>query len=38
MTVVSVVGIKAQLADMGGMLLTGSPSDFGKLIAGETTK
>lgn len=30
--------IKAQIADMGGMLLTGSPSDFGKLIAGETTK
>ncbi len=30
--------IKARLADMGGMLLTGSPSDFGKLIADETDK
>jgi tripartite-type tricarboxylate transporter receptor subunit TctC len=30
--------IKARLADMGGMLLTGSPADFGKLIAGETDK
>ena len=27
-----------RLADMGGMLLTGSPSDFGKLIADETEK
>ncbi|HEX4041274.1 MAG TPA: tripartite tricarboxylate transporter substrate binding protein [Xanthobacteraceae bacterium] len=30
--------IKARLADMGGMLLTGSPADFGKLIASETDK
>ena len=30
--------IKARLADMGGMLLTGSPADFGKLIADETLK
>jgi tripartite-type tricarboxylate transporter receptor subunit TctC len=30
--------IKARLADMGGMLLTGSPADFGKLIASETEK
>ncbi len=30
--------INARLADMGGMLLTGSPSDFGKLIADETEK
>ena len=30
--------IKARLADMGGMLLTGSPADFGKLIADETEK
>jgi tripartite-type tricarboxylate transporter receptor subunit TctC len=30
--------IKARLDDMGGMLLTGSPSDFGKLIANETEK
>jgi tripartite-type tricarboxylate transporter receptor subunit TctC len=30
--------IKARLLDMGGMLLTGSPADFGKLIAGETDK
>jgi tripartite-type tricarboxylate transporter receptor subunit TctC len=30
--------IKARLADMGGMLLTGSPADFGKLIAAETDK
>jgi len=30
--------IKARLADMGGMLLTGSPADFGKLIAEETDK
>jgi tripartite-type tricarboxylate transporter receptor subunit TctC len=30
--------IKARLADMGGMLLTGSPTDFGKLIADETDK
>ncbi len=30
--------IKARLADMGGMLLSGSPADFGKLIADETQK
>ena len=30
--------IKARLLDMGGMLLTGSPADFGKLIADETDK
>lgn len=30
--------IKARIADMGGMLLTGSPADFGKLIADETVK
>ncbi len=30
--------IKARLADMGGMLLTGSPEDYRKLIAGETEK
>ena len=30
--------IKARLADMGGMLLTGSPQDFGKLIVEETDK
>jgi tripartite-type tricarboxylate transporter receptor subunit TctC len=30
--------IKARIADMGGMLLVGSPADFGKLIADETAK
>jgi tripartite-type tricarboxylate transporter receptor subunit TctC len=30
--------IKARLADMGGMLLTGSPDDYRKLIAAETEK
>jgi tripartite-type tricarboxylate transporter receptor subunit TctC len=30
--------IKARLADMGGMALTGSAADFGKLIADETDK
>jgi tripartite-type tricarboxylate transporter receptor subunit TctC len=30
--------IKARLADMGGMALTGSPADFGKLITDETEK
>jgi tripartite-type tricarboxylate transporter receptor subunit TctC len=30
--------IKARIADMGGMLLAGSPADFGKLIADETEK
>ncbi len=30
--------IKARIAGMGGMLLAGSPADFGKLIASETQK
>ena len=30
--------IRTRLADMGGMLLSGSPTDFGKLIADETEK
>jgi tripartite-type tricarboxylate transporter receptor subunit TctC len=30
--------IAARLADMGGMPLTGSPADYGKLIADETAK
>ena len=30
--------IKAQLSDLGGTPLTGSPADFGKLIADETEK
>jgi len=30
--------IKARLAEMGGMLLAGSPADFGKLIAEETER
>jgi tripartite-type tricarboxylate transporter receptor subunit TctC len=30
--------VKSRLADMGGMLLTGSPADWGKLIANETEK
>jgi tripartite-type tricarboxylate transporter receptor subunit TctC len=30
--------MKARLADLGGMLLAGSPADFGKLIADETEK
>jgi tripartite-type tricarboxylate transporter receptor subunit TctC len=30
--------IKAQLADLGSSALTGSPADFGKLIADETEK
>ena len=30
--------IKARLAEMGGTVLAGSPSDFGKLIAEETEK
>ena len=30
--------IMARLADMGGMVLAGSPADFGKLIADETAK
>jgi tripartite-type tricarboxylate transporter receptor subunit TctC len=31
-------GIKARLAEMGGMLLAGSPANFGKLIADDTEK
>ncbi len=30
--------MKARLADLGGMVLAGSPADFGKLIAAETEK
>jgi tripartite-type tricarboxylate transporter receptor subunit TctC len=30
--------IQARLTDMGGMLLKGSPADFGMLIADETDK
>jgi tripartite-type tricarboxylate transporter receptor subunit TctC len=30
--------IKARLTDMGGMLLTGTPAEFGKLIVDETEK
>jgi tripartite-type tricarboxylate transporter receptor subunit TctC len=30
--------IKERLADLGGTLLSGSPADFGKLIADETEK
>jgi tripartite-type tricarboxylate transporter receptor subunit TctC len=30
--------IKTRVADMGGMVLAGSPADFGKLIADETEK
>jgi tripartite-type tricarboxylate transporter receptor subunit TctC len=30
--------IKARLADLGGMVLSGSPANFGKLIAQETEK
>ena len=29
---------KARLADMGGLPLSGSPADFGKLISDETEK
>jgi tripartite-type tricarboxylate transporter receptor subunit TctC len=31
-------GIKARLAELGGTVLTGSPADFGNLIAAETEK
>jgi tripartite-type tricarboxylate transporter receptor subunit TctC len=31
-------GMKARLADLGGITLPGTSSDFGKLIAGETEK
>ena len=30
--------IKARLTDLGGTVLTGTPADFGKLIADETEK
>jgi tripartite-type tricarboxylate transporter receptor subunit TctC len=30
--------ISARLTDLGGIMLPGSPADFGKLIAGETAK
>jgi tripartite-type tricarboxylate transporter receptor subunit TctC len=30
--------LKARLQDLGGMVITGSPSDFGKLTADETDK
>jgi tripartite-type tricarboxylate transporter receptor subunit TctC len=30
--------VKAQLADLGGTVLVGSPTDFGKLIADEPEK
>jgi tripartite-type tricarboxylate transporter receptor subunit TctC len=30
--------LRAQLADLGGIVFSGSPADFGKLIAGETEK
>jgi tripartite-type tricarboxylate transporter receptor subunit TctC len=30
--------LKARLGDLGGTVLTGSPSDFGKLIAEDTEK
>ena len=30
--------LKARLADLGGTMLTGTPADFGKLIAAETEK
>ena len=30
--------IKARLADLGGMALSGSPADFGKLLNDETEK
>ena len=30
--------IKTRVTDMGGMVLAGSPTDFGKLIADETEK
>jgi tripartite-type tricarboxylate transporter receptor subunit TctC len=30
--------MKARLADLGGVVLPGSPADFGKFIAAETEK
>jgi tripartite-type tricarboxylate transporter receptor subunit TctC len=37
-TVLADPGKQARLADIGGTVLTGSPADFGKLIAAETEK
>jgi Tripartite tricarboxylate transporter family receptor len=31
-------GMKARVAELGGMMLAGSPADFGKLIVDETEK
>jgi tripartite-type tricarboxylate transporter receptor subunit TctC len=31
-------GMKARIADLGGIVLAGSPADFGKFIAEETEK
>jgi hypothetical protein len=30
--------MKARIADLGGKVLTGSPTDFGKLVADEIEK
>jgi hypothetical protein len=30
--------VKDRLADLGGTIMTGSPAEFGKLIADETEK
>ena len=30
--------VKARLAELGGMLIPGTPADFGKLVADETDK
>jgi tripartite-type tricarboxylate transporter receptor subunit TctC len=30
--------MKAKLANLGGMMMPGTPADFGKMVAGETTK
>jgi hypothetical protein len=30
--------MKTRLADLGGMMLPGTPTDFGKLVADETEK
>ena len=31
-------GLQGRLADLGGVMLPGSPADFGRLIADETEK